>query len=62
MIFSLAGSIILETTFGYTIKGSGDDVIALAERIQEDFSIACVPGAYMVDMLPWRMFLLLFLN
>jgi hypothetical protein len=52
----LTGAIILDTTYGYQIKGTDDKLITLAENVVRDFAVAGVPGAYMVDTLPWRKF------
>jgi hypothetical protein len=54
MGFSTAGAIILKITHGYQVSENEDPLIALAETTMEEFSKAVVPGAFLVDFLPWR--------
>jgi hypothetical protein len=37
LLFSLAGSIILDVTYGYKTQGSQDPLIQLAEELMNDF-------------------------
>ncbi|KAJ9610637.1 hypothetical protein H2200_005414 [Cladophialophora chaetospira] len=48
-----AGSIILKIGYGYTIEPSGrDPLVDLADEGLEQFSQACMPGKWMVDVIP----------
>src|SRR5271154_3940074 len=51
-----AGAIILKISHGYTIQEENDPLVALADRATEQFSLACLPGAYLVDIIPIRTF------
>jgi cytochrome P450 len=48
-----AGSIILKIGYGYTIEPHGHDpLVDLADEGLDQFSKACAPGAWMVDVIP----------
>ena len=54
-LFSAAGAIILSIAYGYDVsEGETDHFIQLAEMGLEEFSVAANPGAFLVDVLPWR--------
>lgn len=49
-----AGAIILKIAYGYTIRPDGTDpLVELAEQVQDIFSLAAAPGAWLVDTLPF---------
>jgi hypothetical protein len=53
--FREAGAVILKISHGYTIEPHKDDpLIHLAGKAMDEFGQAGVPGAWMVDMLPFR--------
>ncbi|OQU95549.1 hypothetical protein CLAIMM_01735 [Cladophialophora immunda] len=53
LIRTQAGSIILKIGYGYTIEPSGrDPLVDLAEQALDQFSKACMPGVWMVDVIP----------
>lgn len=49
-----AGAIALKVAYGYSIdiSGSPDPLVALAEEAIEIFSEACLPGKWLVDVIP----------
>jgi len=49
----LAGAIILNVSHGYQVKDGDDEMVALADRLMEEFSHATTPGAFVVDALPF---------
>ncbi|KAI1658689.1 cytochrome P450 [Daldinia decipiens] len=50
---SLSGAIILKLTYGYTIElHTFDPLVDLADRLNEQFAAATVPGAWLVDVIP----------
>lgn len=53
----MAGGIILRTTYGYEVKDGRDDYVDLIERANANFSRSSVPGAFMVDLLPFLKYL-----
>jgi len=53
----LAGGVILRTTYGYEVKDGHDDYVDLIERANSNFSTSSVPGAFMVDILPFLKYL-----
>lgn len=53
----MAGSVILRTTYGYEVKEGHDDYVELIERANSNFSTSSVPGAFLVDMLPFLKYL-----
>ncbi|KAF7373048.1 Cytochrome P450 [Mycena sanguinolenta] len=48
----LAGSIIMNITYGIDIQGADDKYIRTAKEAVESISIASVPGAFLVDSIP----------
>ncbi|OAP59384.1 hypothetical protein AYL99_06682 [Fonsecaea erecta] len=53
LIRTQAGSIILKIGYGYTIEPKGrDPLVDLAEQALDHFSKSCMPGVWMVDMIP----------
>ncbi|KAG2067911.1 cytochrome P450 [Suillus decipiens] len=48
-----AGAIILRISHGYEVKENGDPFVDLANCVIEHASQATVPGAFMVDILPF---------
>jgi hypothetical protein len=48
------GAVILKITHGYDVRERDDPLVALADRATEQFSMACLPGAFLVDVLPIR--------
>lgn len=52
---SEVGAIILKLTYGYTIDTTKrDPLVDVAEKALEQFSLAVVPGAWLVDIIPIR--------
>ncbi|KAF7336093.1 Cytochrome P450 [Mycena venus] len=51
---SYAGSVILRVTYGYQTAPRDDKFLLLAERVMAAFSLASQPGAWAVDIIPWR--------
>ncbi|KAI2613241.1 cytochrome P450 [Hypoxylon sp. NC1633] len=50
---SLSGAIILKLTYGYTVDlHTFDPLVELADRTNEQFAAATVPGAWLVDVIP----------
>lgn len=50
-----AGSVILKIAYGYTTEQNGrDPLVELAGQAMDQFARAGVPGAWLVDMLPFR--------
>ncbi|KAF8639642.1 hypothetical protein AX17_000907 [Amanita inopinata Kibby_2008] len=47
-----AGAIILRISHGYEVKENNDPFIELADKATEQFSLATVPGGFLVDFLP----------
>lgn len=47
-----AGAIILRICYGYHIKERNDPFVALAAEALEQFSLATVPGEFLVDFVP----------
>ncbi|OCT47140.1 O-methylsterigmatocystin oxidoreductase [Cladophialophora carrionii] len=53
LIRTQAGAIILKIGYGYTIEPRGHDpLVDLADKGLDQFSKACAPGAWMVDVIP----------
>lgn len=58
LIRTQAGSIILKVSYGYTIEPKGSDpLVDLADEALDQFSRACSPGTWMVDILPFLQYL-----
>jgi hypothetical protein len=52
-IRKIAGAIILKIIYGYTIEPhKGDPLVDLIEEALVQFSLATVPGAWLVDIIP----------
>jgi hypothetical protein len=47
------GAIILGISYGYKVKEEDDPLVALADKALEQFSLAILPGAYLVDVVPF---------
>jgi hypothetical protein len=43
--------------YGYDVASTSDRYISIAERALSLFAVATVPGAHLVDLMPWRKFL-----
>lgn len=53
--FSTAAAIVLKISHGYTVlETERDPFVTLAETTLEEFSLSTAPGAFLVDVLPWR--------
>jgi hypothetical protein len=50
---STAGAIILRISHGYEVKENNDPFIDLADRAMDHFSRSTVPGAFIVDTMPF---------
>jgi hypothetical protein len=50
----LAGGIILKLAYGYTTLEHDDPFVQQAEIALAQFSVAAMPGAFLVDTIPWR--------
>ena len=60
LLYRTAGAIILKIAYGYTIEPAGSDpFVELANRALEIFSESVIPGKWIVDIMPFRMFLFL---
>jgi hypothetical protein len=57
-----AASVILETGYGYEVKDSKDYLVDLAKRAMDDFAEGLKAGSHLVDVLPWRKSLFLWLS
>ncbi|EJC98990.1 cytochrome P450 [Fomitiporia mediterranea MF3/22] len=54
LVHSEAGAIILKMSYGYTIDCHGrDPLIDIADDAARQFSLAAVPGTWLVDLLPY---------
>lgn len=54
-LFRWAGAIILSISYGYNIKRDGEDpLISIIEGVVLQFSTASQPGAWLVDIIPFR--------
>jgi hypothetical protein len=52
--YSTAGAVILRISHGYEVKENNDPFIDLAERAMDQFSRTSAPGAFIVDVMPFR--------
>ncbi|KAK0438648.1 cytochrome P450 [Armillaria borealis] len=50
-------SFILSTTYGYEVEEDGDALVQLVDRAMAEFSEVTVPGAFLVDQMPFLRFL-----
>ena len=58
MVYSEAGAIILKIAYGYTIEPlNRDPLVDLADEALVQFSLAATPGAWLVDVMPFCMYL-----
>ncbi|KAJ7662334.1 cytochrome P450, partial [Mycena rosella] len=48
----MAAQVIMAITYGITVRPADDPYIILAEKAAESFSLAAVPGLYLVDTFP----------
>ncbi|KAF9525564.1 cytochrome P450 [Crepidotus variabilis] len=53
----MAGGIILQLTYGYKVQDGHDKFIELIEQNNDNFSLASMPGAFLVDVFPWMKYL-----
>jgi hypothetical protein len=51
----LAGGIILKLAYGYATREHDDPFVRQAEIVLAQFSVATMPGAFLVDIVPWRL-------
>ena len=55
MRFRSTGAVILKLTYGYEMEPSGNDpVLTVTEEGISQISTAAQPGAFLVDLLPFR--------
>lgn len=54
LIREQAGTVILKVAYGYTVEPSNkrDPLVDLVDEAMEQFSKACIPGAWTVDIIP----------
>lgn len=55
----MAGGITMMLTYGHEVKTADDRFIAIAEKGVQTIQAAGVIGAHIVDLIPWRAFMLL---
>lgn len=55
-MYSTAGVIILKISHGYEVREENDPFVDLADQALQQFSASTAPGAFLVDLLPIRMF------
>jgi cytochrome P450 len=48
-----AGAVILRISHGYEVKENNDPFIDLADRVMDQFSRSTIPGAFIVDIVPF---------
>jgi hypothetical protein len=48
-------ALILKIAYGYPVKGNDDPFIQLSTRAIDNFILCTIPGAWMVDIFPFRM-------
>jgi hypothetical protein len=53
--FRFATSIILEMTYGYSIKANQDELVTLVHEVMHNADKAGRQGAYLADLIPQRM-------
>lgn len=54
----LTGSLLLETLYGYTPSPKvHDPLITMVNKFMYEFGIAAMPGAWLVDIIPWLRYL-----
>jgi len=54
-LYSLQGELILAMTYGYEVRGRDDRKIDVARRMSDLGSATALPGALLVNDLPFRM-------
>ncbi len=54
-LFSLQGGLILDMTYGYEVKGRDDRKLDIAIRMNKFATEIFLPGALLVNELPFRM-------
>lgn len=47
----------MDIAYGIQVKDKTDEYIRIAESALEGLSAAAVPGAFLVDQMPWCMFI-----
>ena len=52
--YSLQGELILAMTYGYEVQGRGDRKVDASRRLVEIGSATALPGALLVNDLPFR--------
>jgi hypothetical protein len=45
----------MRVVYGYQAKESNDPFIEIGEEALEGATVAGTPGAFLVDLIPWRM-------
>lgn len=54
-LFREAGAVILKIAYGYTAESHKNDLLVdIAGDAMDKFARAAVPGAFLVDMIPFR--------
>jgi hypothetical protein len=53
---SLQGDLILAMTYGYEVRGLDDRMVAVARKMSEHGTATMLPGALLVNELPFREF------
>ena len=53
-LYSMQGELILSMTYGYEVQGRNDRKIDAARRLTEIGSATALPGALLVNDLPFR--------
>lgn len=52
--FSNAASVIMNAVYGIRVAEGEDKYILVAEKALEGMAKAAQPGAFLVDLIPWR--------
>lgn len=45
-------------TYGYPIQDHNDPFIDIVDKATEQFAVASMPGAFLVDTFPWRKYII----
>ncbi|KIJ40650.1 hypothetical protein M422DRAFT_173441 [Sphaerobolus stellatus SS14] len=53
----VSGAVIMEVTYGIHVKAEGDPYLMAAEASVKAFEEVGVPGAFLVDILPWMKYI-----
>ncbi|KAJ6550242.1 cytochrome P450 [Mycena capillaripes] len=48
----MPGALIMNVTYGIEVRSSNDPYIKIAEEAMHGLSLACIPGAFLVDIFP----------